>query len=69
MTRYGQAITNGDDVELVNRNAFVPEESESGAAGVADVNGNQLVITTMKGKNRPNPLAASDFFIGEIVNP
>ena len=69
MTRYGQAITNGDDVKLVNRESFVPEEAESGAAGVADVNGNQLVVTTMKGKNRANPLAASDFFIGEIINP
>lgn len=69
MTRYGQAITNGDDVRLVNRESFVPEEAESGAAGVADVNGNQLVVTTMKGKNRANPLAASDFFIGEIINP
>lgn len=69
MTRYGQAITNGDDVQLVNREAFVPEEADAGAAGVADVNGNQLVVTTMKGKNRANPLAASDFFIGEIINP
>ena len=69
MTRYGQAITNGDDVELVNRESFVPQEADAGAAGVADVNGNQLVVTTMKGKNRANPLAASDFFIGEIINP
>lgn len=69
MTRYGQAITNGDDVQLVNRESFVPEEADAGVAGVLDANGNQLVVTTMKGKSRANPLAASDFFIGEIINP
>ena len=69
MTRYGQAITEGDEVRLVNRESFVPEEADAGAAGVLDANGNQLVVTTMKGKSRANPLAAADFFIGEIINP
>lgn len=69
MTRYGQAITDGDGVQLVNRETFAPVDASSGAAGVLDNNGNQLVVTTMKGVNRANPLAASDFFIGEIENP
>jgi hypothetical protein len=69
MTRYGQAITNGDELQLVNRDTFAPVDTSSGAAGVLDHNGNQLVVTTLQGKNRPNPLAASDFFVGEIINP
>ena len=69
MTTYGQAVTNGDKVELVNRGSFAPASAESGAAGVVDNDGNQLVVTALKGKTGGNPLAASDFFIGEIINP
>lgn len=69
MTRYGQAITNGSGVDLVNRETFAPIETSEGTAGVLDNNGNQLVVTTLRGVNRANPLAASDFFVGEIVNP
>ena len=69
MTRYGQAMLSGDGVQLVNRETFAPVKADNGAAGVLDENGNQLVVTTMQGANKPNPLAASDFFIGEIVNP
>lgn len=69
MTRYGQAMTNGDSVQLVNRETFAPVDTSRGAAGVLENNGNQLVVTTLQGKNRPNPLAASDFFVGEIINP
>ena len=69
MTRYGQAVLSGDGIQLVNRETFAPVKADNGAAGVLDENGNQLVVTTMQGANKPNPLAASDFFIGEIVNP
>ena len=69
MTRYGQAMTDGDDIQLVNRTTFAPVDVSRGAAGILENNGNQLVVTTLQGKNRPNPLAASDFFVGEIINP
>lgn len=69
MTRYGQAISNGATMELVNRKTFAPLDASAGAAGVLDSNGNQLVVSTLRGANKPNPLAASDFFIGEILNP
>ncbi len=69
MTRYGQAITDGADVKLVNREFFAVPEAEAGASGVVDNNGNQLIVTSMRGKSRANPLVASDFYIGEIINP
>lgn len=69
MTRYGQAITDGNSAKLVNRETFAPVNAAAGASGVLDHNGNQLVVTTLRGNDRPNPLAASDFFIGEILNP
>lgn len=69
MTRYGQAITNGANVELLNRDTFAPIDAASGVAGALDTNGNQLVVTALRGAQKPNPLAASDFFDGEILNP
>lgn len=66
MTKYGQAITDGRIVRLPNETSFAPIKAGSGAAGVVDHNGNQLVVTTLQGAQRPNSLAASDFFIGEV---
>lgn len=69
MTRYGQAIAGGDGVQLVNRAAFAPLEAASGTAGVLDHNGNQLIVSALRGQHSPNPLAATDLFLGEVLNP
>ena len=69
MTRYGQAISNNGDLELPNRQTFAPSPAASGAAGVIDTNGNQLIVTTTRGTKAGNQLAATDFYIGEILNP
>jgi len=69
MTRYGQAISNGSKLDLPNRKTFAPAPATSGAAGVIDTNGNQLIVTTTRGPQTGNQLAATDFYIGEILNP
>ena len=69
MTRYGQAISKNGDLELPNRQTFAPSPAASGAAGVIDTNGNQLIVTTTRGTKAGNQLAATDFYIGEILNP
>ena len=69
MTRYGQAVTNGAKVDLMHRDVFAPLPAQSGAAGVVDYNGNQLVVTALRGVSDSNPLAAADFFIAEVTNP
>lgn len=74
MTRYGQAVTAKDTrgtsrMELVNREHYAPAPADHGAGTVLDHNGNQLLITTMRGQSGVNPLAASDFFTGEVVRP
>ncbi len=69
MTRYGQAISKNGDLELPNRQTFAPSPATSGAAGVIDTNGNQLIVTTTRGTQAGNQLAATDFYIGEILNP
>jgi len=72
MTRYGQAVSVGDGsggLQLVNRQHYAPELTAQGAAGVIEHNGNQLIVTTTRGPQGANQLAATDFFIGEVVRP
>jgi hypothetical protein len=69
MTRYGQAISDGATLDLINRESFAPSVADAGSAGVVDNNGNQLIVTTTRGKQTGNQVAASDFYLGEILNP
>jgi hypothetical protein len=70
MTQYGLAVGALDgSVTLLSQNNFVPEMAQSGASGVIDHNGNQMVVTSMRGQQGPNPLAASDYYEAEIVTP
>ena len=70
MTQYGLAVGALDgSVTLLSQNNFVPEMAQYGASGVLDHNGNQLVVTTMRGQKGQNPLAASDYYEAEIVTP
>ncbi|MNG14788.1 hypothetical protein D3C84_985720 [compost metagenome] len=61
MTRYGQAITGEGGLQLVNRAHYAPQLAEQGAAGVVEHNGNQMIVTTTRGRHGTNPLAASDY--------
>lgn len=69
MTEYGQAITNGDSLELVNRQDYAVGNRNNGAASVVENNGNQMIVTSTQGGNGPGGLAATDYFFGEILNP
>jgi hypothetical protein len=69
MTKYGQAITNGDNLDLVNRQDYTVGDRDNGAAGVVESNGNQMIVTSTRGGEGPGGLAATDYFFGEILNP
>jgi hypothetical protein len=67
MTPYGLAVGALDgSVSLLSQANFVPELATEGASGVLEHNGNQMVVTTMRGQQAPNPLAASDYYDLEI---
>lgn len=68
MTRYGQAISDGGKMNLVNAGSFVPTAAVAGAAGVVDYNGSQTIITSTRGSTGSNSMAAADYFLGEIIN-
>jgi hypothetical protein len=70
MTQYGLAVGAVDgSVTLLSQGNFIPDMSTTGASGVIDHNGNQMVVTTMAGQRGPNPLAATDYYEAEIVTP
>lgn len=67
-TKYGQAIGGADgSVSLLNRPNYAPDTGTVGAAGVLDHNGNQLVVTSMRGEVQGNRLQARDFADLEII--
>lgn len=67
MTPYGLAVGALDgSVNLLSQANFVPELATEGASGLLEHNGNQMVVTTMRGQQSPNPLAASDYYDLEI---
>lgn len=69
MTPYGQAFSTEFGLDLPGLKVFAPSVADKGAAGVIDSNGSQLIVTTTRGKQTGNELAAVDFYIGEILNP
>jgi len=70
MTQYGLAVGALDgSVSLLSQANFAPELGAFGASGLIDHNGSQMVITTMGGLKRPNPLIASDYYRAEIITP
>lgn len=68
MTQYGQAVSNGASLQLINLENYVVGEQQSGVAGVVENNGNQLIVTAARGGRGPGGLAASDYFFGEVLN-
>lgn len=68
MTAYGIAVSAPrGTAELVSDANFVPELALSGGSGIVQNNGNQTVVTTMRGGKGPNPMAASDYYEAEII--
>ncbi|MCO7556202.1 hypothetical protein [Metapseudomonas otitidis] len=69
-TQYGQAIGSADGVvSLPNRPNYAPDIGSIGAAGVLEHNGNQMVVTNMRGELQGNRLRARDFASLEVIDP
>jgi hypothetical protein len=67
MTRYGQAVASAEGVQLLTRDTYAPVQADSGAAGVLDHNGNQLIVSVLGGLLGRSPLASTDRF--KELNP
>lgn len=67
MTQYGQVIAGSDGVQMVTRERYLPGAADSGAAGVLEHNGNQLILSVLHGpQGADNPLASADSYLGEV---
>lgn len=66
---YGQVIAGeGGEVQLINRASYSPETAKAGAAGFLEHNGNQMIVTTMRGESNGSRLASSDHWKLEVLN-
>lgn len=66
--KYGQVITRQDgSAELINRASYVPNTAEAGASGFLEHNGNQMIITTMRGEPTGSGLCSTDHWDLEVI--
>lgn len=67
--QYGQVIGGPDgSADLINRASYAPDIAEQGAAGFLEHNGNQMVVTTMRGEAQSSRLRAGDFWSLEVID-
>lgn len=62
----GPVVAGPDGVRLVSQGVYAPDVAATGAAGLVDHDGNQMVVTTMRGSPLNQTLAAGDFADLEI---
>ena len=68
--KYGQVIARRDgSTELINRASYAPDTAEAGASGFLEHNGNQMIVTTMRGNPSSSALKSNDHWELEVVNP
>lgn len=68
MTQYGLAVGAEDgSVNLLSKNNFAPACGTYGAAGQVDLDGNQVVVTAMRGPRGTPGIVARDYYEAEIV--
>lgn len=67
-SKYGQVIAGPDGfVELVNKGSYSPDTAKDGAAGLLEHNGNQIIVTTMKGEQNGSSLKSVDHWDIEVI--
>ena len=67
-SKYGQVIAGPDGaVELVNKASYSPDTAKDGAAGLLEHNGNQMIVTTMRGEPAGSSLRSTDHWDIEVI--
>lgn len=67
--QYGQVIGRPDgSVDLISRASYAPDTAEQGAAGFIEHNGNQMVVTTMRGDVSGSGLRSVDHWDLEVID-
>lgn len=67
-SKYGQVIAGPEgSIELINRNSYSPSVAVDGAAGLLEHNGNQMIVTTMRGEQKGSSLKSRDYWDIEVI--
>lgn len=68
MTEYGQAIgSHSGEVTFPNKGAYAPLLFDKAAAGIVRHNGNEMIVTAIRGYPEQSALAASDYYDSEVI--
>lgn len=67
-SKYGQVIGGKDGVvEFHTKDSYSPYIAERGAAGFLEHNGNQMIVTTMRGEQKGSSLKSVDHWDIEVI--
>lgn len=67
-SEYGQVIAGPDgEAEFVNKGSYSPHITEGGASGFLEHNGNQMIVTTMRGEQKGSCLKSVDHWDIEVI--
>lgn len=67
-SKYGQVVGRADGVvDFINKSSYAPETASSGSAGYLEHNGNQMIVTTMRGEQRDSRLKSTDYWDIEVI--
>lgn len=70
MTAQGPVVgAAGGNLRFLTRAHYVPTVASQGASGIVEHGGNQMVVTTLRGIPKSNPLVAGDYVDAEIIYP
>lgn len=61
MTPHGPALANAEEVKLTTRDTFSPQQAEYGASTYVETNGNEVVVTSMRGVLSTSALKSQDW--------
>lgn len=61
MTPHGPVLADASGAKLVTRDSFSPQRAESGASGYLQANGNEVVVTSMRGVLSASALVSTDW--------
>lgn len=68
-SKYGQVIAREDGVvELPNKPSYAPSVAPDGSAGFLEHNGNQMIVTTMRGEPSGSSLRSNDNWELEVID-
>ncbi|WP_445938644.1 hypothetical protein [Pseudomonas sp.] len=69
VSHLGLVTASAGVASLLSSPQFAPQDAASASVAAIDFNGKQTVVSALRGAKGSNPLAATDYYEGEVITP